>query len=115
LGLPGIQLLTLAEGILLTACGWGLLGVSLWALLQGVLPEPPALTFGTWVQYCASVGLAYVSGFLAFVIPSGVGVREYFLRQLLSFAGPDKGIAAAVLLLRLVWTTAELALAGIVF
>jgi uncharacterized membrane protein YbhN (UPF0104 family) len=104
---------TLAEGILLTACGWLLLGISLWSVLRGVLPEPPALTVQTWLQYAADMGLAYVAGFLAFVIPSGVGVREYFLLHLL--AGPKEWIAAAVLLLRLVWTTCELALAAVLF
>ena len=73
------------------------------------------MTLATWTQLCGSIGLAYVAGFLAFMLPSGVGVREYFLSRLLSFAGPHKGIAAAVLLLRLVWTTSELILAGIAF
>jgi uncharacterized membrane protein YbhN (UPF0104 family) len=113
---PGrIGFLTLLEGIMTTACGWGLLGLSLWSLLQAVLPDPPAWTFAAWAQYCGTIGLAYVAGFLAFMLPSGVGVREYFLRQLLGFAGPEKLLAAAVLLLRLVWTTAELILAGLVF
>jgi hypothetical protein len=115
LGLPRIQIATLAEGIAITACGWGAMGLSLWALLEAVLPEPPGLTPATWAQYCASIGLAYVAGFLAFVLPSGVGVREYFLRQLLAFAGPEIWIAAAVLLLRLVWTTSELIIASLVF
>ena len=113
--LPRIGILTLIEGILTTTLGWGLLGLSLWAMFQGVLPEPPALTLATWAQYCAAVGLAYVAGFLAFVLPSGVGVREYFLRHMLVFAGPERWIAAAVLLLRLVWTTAELILAAVLF
>ncbi len=99
----------------MTGCGWILLGLSVWTLFQGVLPDPPALTVSIWARFCGSIGLAYVAGFLAFVLPSGVGVREYFLRQLLAFAGPDKAIAAAVLLLRLVWTTAELTLAAAVF
>jgi len=115
LQLPQLRLLTLAEGILLTSCGWGLMGLSLWALLEGVLLEPPDLTFATWARYCGSIGLAYVAGFLAFVLPGGVGVREYFLSQLLGFAGPQKWIAAAVLLLRLVWTTSELVIAGLLF
>jgi glycosyltransferase 2 family protein len=115
LRLPRIRILTLVQGIAITACGWGVMGLSLWALLNAMLPAPPGLTFASWARYCASIGLAYVAGFLAFMLPSGVGVREYFLRQLLGFAGPDKWIAAAVLLLRLVWTTSELILAGVVF
>lgn len=115
LRLPRLQIRTLAEGLALTGCGWFCLGLSVWCLFQGVLPQPPALTFASWTQYTASIGLAYVAGFLAFMLPGGVGVREYFLRQLLAFAGPDNLIAAAVLLLRLIWTSAELIVAGIVF
>jgi hypothetical protein len=115
LGLPPLRIATLAEGLLMTMCGWGVMGLSVWALLQGVLAEPRALTISHWAQYCASIGLAYVAGFLAFMIPSGVGVREYFLGRLLAFAGPDNWIAASVLLLRLVWTTAELLFAGVMF
>jgi hypothetical protein len=115
LRLPRIKILTLAEGLAITACGWCLLGLSLWALLMATLPAPPGLTLRMWACYCASMGLAYVAGFLAFMLPSGVGVREYFLRQLLAFVGPDNWIAASVLLLRLVWTTSELVLAGVVF
>jgi uncharacterized membrane protein YbhN (UPF0104 family) len=111
---PRIRLTTLASGLALTAYGWGLMGLSVWTLLQGVLPAPPALTFETWAYYCGSIGLAYVAGFLAFMIPSGVGVREYFLRQLLGLTGPANFIAAAVIVLRLVWTTSELVLAGVV-
>ena len=61
------------------------------------------------------MGLAYVAGFLAFLVPGGIGVREYFLLHLLAFAGPAKGVAAAVLVLRLVWTAAELVAAGVLF
>jgi hypothetical protein len=114
-GSPRIQLKTLAAGLALTGCGWGLLGLSVWTLLQGVLPAPPELTFRTWAYYCGSIGLAYVAGFLAFMIPSGVGVREYFLRQLLGFGGPANFIAAAVIVLRLTWMTSELVLAGVVW
>lgn len=115
LQLPRLRLMNLAEGILTIAVGWGILGISIWALLQGVLPEPPALTPWAWGQICAAIGIAYVVGFLAFMLPSGVGVREYFLLSLLGFAGPEKWIVVAVLLLRLVWTLAEVVLAAILF
>ncbi len=113
LRLHRIRIVSLVEGLLITTCGWACLGLAVWCLFQAVLPEPPPLTPAIWAQFCASIGLAYVAGFLAFVLPGGVGVREYFLRELLGFAGPDQWIAAAVLLLRLVWTTAELVLSAI--
>ena len=91
------------------------MGLSVWSMLQAVLPETAPLTLDIWATCVAGIGLAYVAGFLAFMLPSGVGVREYFLLQLLAFAGPDRAIAAAVLLLRLTWTSAELILAGVVY
>jgi uncharacterized membrane protein YbhN (UPF0104 family) len=111
--LPRLRLGTLLLGLLVTSAGWGLLGLALWSLLQGILPEPPAWTVATWLRCCGSIGLAYVAGFLALFMPSGIGVREYFLLPLLAFAGPPGPVAAAVLLLRLVWTAAELVLAAL--
>lgn len=108
-----IQGRTLAEGMALTAVGWALLGASVWAMLVGVLPVAPSLTAGSWAQYAAILGLGYVAGFLAFVVPGGVGVREFFLLNLLTFAGPEASIALAVVLLRGVWTVGELVVAGL--
>jgi uncharacterized membrane protein YbhN (UPF0104 family) len=114
--LPRLGGISLAEGLLLTALGWGLLGLSVWTALEAVLPEPPPCTWVTWVKLTAAIAFAYVAGFLAIVVPGGVGVREYFLLTLLAFAGPIQAIAAAVLLLRFTWTTAELlAAAGVFF
>jgi uncharacterized membrane protein YbhN (UPF0104 family) len=113
--LPRLRFGTLACG-LLAGCGcWALLGLSTWTLLQGVLPEPPPLTVATWARLCAAIGLAYVAGFVILFMPSGVGVREYFLLRLLGFAGEESFIAAAVLLLRIVWTAAELVLAAALY
>jgi uncharacterized membrane protein YbhN (UPF0104 family) len=113
MGLPRLQLGTLALGLGATSVGWALLGLSTWTLWQGVFPDPPALTAETWARFTAGVALAYVAGFLILVAPSGVGVREYFLLHLLAFSGDRTFVAAAVLLLRLVWTGADVALAGV--
>lgn len=113
--LPPIKFLTLLEGIATTALGWSLLALSLWSCLEAVLPQPPDLTPHLWFQLAAIIGLAYVAGFLAFILPGGVGVREYFLHHLLAFTGPAPLIAAAVLLLRLAWTAAELILAAVLY
>lgn len=115
LQLPEVRLATLAEGLLITGCGWLLVGVSLWANLRGVLPDAPALTVSVWLHCLASLGLAYVAGFLAIVLPGGVGVREFLLLHLLRPLGPEALIAVAVLVLRLVWTAAELVTALAVF
>lgn len=120
--LPRLRGATLAAGLGLTGCGWLLMGASLWAMVQAVVPEPQPLTPETWGHYIAMIGLSYVAGFLAFMMPSGVGVREgvldVFLGPQLTESGTPHARAVAtvvVLLLRLVWTAAELATAAVVY
>src|SRR5204863_4594566 len=94
---------------------------SVWALVQAVVPEPPPLTADVWMRYTAAISLGYVAGFLALVVPGGIGVRELVLQIFLAptlAAGEaaGRGLATlAALLLRLTWTAAELALAGALF
>jgi uncharacterized membrane protein YbhN (UPF0104 family) len=61
----------------------------------------------------AAVAASYVAGFVVLVAPGGLGARELVLQELLT---PRVGGAAAAVLaslvLRLVWTAAEVALAG---
>src|SRR5262245_19931055 len=115
LGEARLSPFVLAQGMALTACGWLLLGISVWAMLQSVLPEPPALTLSNAMHIAATTALAYVAGFLALVVPSGVGVREYVLLNLLANEGAEPILALAVLLLRLVWTAAELLIAAVLW
>ena len=119
--MPHLRMKTLALGLLVTGIGWCLLGVSIWAMVQAVVPEPPPLTLSLWMQYTAAISLGYVAGFLALVVPSGIGVRELVLETFLApTLAPEqwvgKGLATVVaLLLRLVWTVTELVLAGGLF
>jgi uncharacterized membrane protein YbhN (UPF0104 family) len=106
---------TLAGVLVLTGGGWILMSAGLWAALQGVLTEPPSLTPALGLQCIASLSLAYVAGFLALVVPGGVGVREGILRELLIALGPASEVALAVLVLRLVWTAADVIVAGAVY
>src|SRR5205823_1484008 len=46
--LPRLGLRTLALGLLVTGLGWCVLGVSVWAAVRAVVPEPPALTVNVW-------------------------------------------------------------------
>ena len=110
--LPRLRLGTLIVGLLVTGIGWGLFGLSIWALLQGVVPHPPELSWHTWLRCSGTIGLAYVAGFLIVILPGGLGVREGMLVPLLSFAGERPVVAAAVLLLRVVWAGTEVLLAG---
>lgn len=113
--LPKIGVGMLLEGLAITACGWCLLGMSVWASLAAVLPEPPPFDPSMWLRCLGAIGLAYVGGFLVFVLPSGVGVRETALVELLSFAGPQSLVAAAALLMRLIWTVAEVIIAAVLY
>ena len=113
--LPPLKNATLAGGLLATGCGWIVMGVSFWAVLQAVLLEPPAFTVPHWANLVACLGLAYVAGFLVIVVPGGVGVREFVLLNLLGQGTNEPLYAAAILVLRLVWTAAELIVAAIVY
>jgi hypothetical protein len=116
--LPRLRALTLAEGLATITVGWCLLGVSLWAMVRALVPEAPPLTLQTWARYTSIQALAYVAGFVIIVAPGGVGVREWVLDE---FLGPElagHGAATVVLvvvLLRLTWTAAELALAAVLW
>ncbi len=139
--MPRMRARTLIEGMLITGVCWILLGASVWSALYAVVPDAPPLTPTLWIQMIGIVGLSYVAGFLILVAPGGLGVREFFLLEMLPYVGdfwsrlaactlgvggsplgqgpvlaavavvagnPIKWIALAVLLLRVVWTVAEL-------
>jgi uncharacterized membrane protein YbhN (UPF0104 family) len=112
--LPQLRNTTLPMGLAMVACGWMILGASLWAMVQAVRPEPELWCWITWQRYTAYIALAYVAGFLTLPAPGGLGVRELILQQLLA---PELGPRAvvAVLLLRLLWTVAELFIAGVLY
>jgi uncharacterized membrane protein YbhN (UPF0104 family) len=123
--LPRLGYGALVQGLTLTAGGWFLLGASLWAVLQSVAGETQALTWECWAHYTATLSLAYVVGFAVLLVPNGLGVREFLLTVLLApgliqpFQLTEEQARAttvlAVLLLRLVWTAAELVLAAVVY
>jgi uncharacterized membrane protein YbhN (UPF0104 family) len=112
LQLPQLRFATLVLGLCVTAVGWLFLGLSVWALLQAVSETAVPWSFAVWMRCTGSIALAYVAGFMLGT-PGGVGAREIFLLPLLGFACPQEAfVAAAVVLLRLVWTATEVATAG---
>ncbi len=114
--MPKIDIATLLQGLAITACGWCLLGVSVWAGMAAVSPAPPPLDVSMWLRCLGAIGLAYVGGFLIPFIPGGVGVREILLARLFGGSAAEASlIAAAVLLMRVAWTVAEMALAGMLY
>lgn len=113
--LPRLRNTTLLLGLALTACGWAMIGASLWAMIQAVRPEPEPWLWATWQRYTAYMALAYVAGFLALPAPGGLGVRELILQQSLAPVLGRPQAVVAVLLLRLTWTVAELLIAGVLY
>jgi uncharacterized membrane protein YbhN (UPF0104 family) len=122
--LPPIRVRMLLQGLAIAACSWCLFGTSLWVMLQGVAPRPPSPDY--LGLYIAFMGVAYVAGFIILLVPSGLGVREFFLMLflttpsagLLESQSPQEARAVAVLtvlLLRLIWTTGEVIVVGIVY
>jgi hypothetical protein len=113
--LPSPSVGLLARGLLQDALGWCLLGLSLWATVQGVSPSPAALTGDALLQCLAAVAVSYVAGFVILVSPGGLGAREAVLLVMLTgplresageaLAAPLAAVVAIVL--RLVWTAFE--------
>jgi hypothetical protein len=121
--LRAVPVLLLFQG-LMQACGaWLLLGLSLWLTVQAFTPEPTPLDLPTLLGCTATVALSYVVGFVVLVAPGGVGAREFVLQELLTrqlqpvLAGDAAaGLAVVVtLVLRLIWTAAELLLAAVLY
>lgn len=117
--LPSPPVLLLGQGLLHGACGWCLLGLSLGLVVRAVAPQPPAWDVPTYLGDLAAAALSYVVGFVVLVAPGGLGAREIVLQHALTrrFVGPlDEPVAAGLavvvaLVLRLVWTVAELGVA----
>jgi hypothetical protein len=119
---PRIHFAWLAEGLVLTTFGWLLLGVSMEAAFHGILGAGLPWTGVDRGRLAAIMGVAYVAGFVILIAPSGLGVREFFLTlfltpELVGFQDMNEAeargiVVLAVLILRLVWTVAELLLAA---
>lgn len=118
---PRIRFVYLLEGLALTAIGWLFLGASFAAVLRGIIGADWPLLDVRTARLPAIMGLSYVIGFVVVIAPGGIGVREFFLTLLLTpeligvqgMASEDARatVVLAVLVLRLVWTAAELIMA----
>lgn len=116
--LPHIRFVYLLEGLAFSITGWLFLGVSFAAALRGTLGADWPLLDVRTARLPAIMSLSYVIGFVVLVAPGGIGVREYALTLLLTpeLVGMQEmgteearaSVVLAVLVLRLVWTAAEL-------
>lgn len=113
--LPPLRNRTLFLGLGMTAIGWALFGCSLWAAIEAIRPVGDTWSPVPLTRCVAFVAVAYVAGFLALPAPGGLGVREFILQQALEpELGPLQSVVV-VLLLRLMWTVAEVVAAAIVW
>jgi uncharacterized membrane protein YbhN (UPF0104 family) len=113
LALPGLGTSTLLIGLALTACGWALLGASLLAVLAALRPDA-ALQLSDWQLCVSAVAVSWVAGFVLST-PGGLGPREFFLQQALTPRYGARTAVVAVILLRVLWTVAELLCAAVVY
>jgi glycosyltransferase 2 family protein len=109
--LPALSHRLLAEGLLWSALGWTLLGLSQVAILRAVAPAGAPLD--QWPLIVGSVALATVAGFVIAVVPGGLGVREGVLMVALAPAVGEAMAVVAALALRLAWVAGELLAAAL--
>ncbi len=113
--LPRLPAVALPIGLAVTACGWALLGASLYAVVRAVQEAPGPWSLWECLDCIAIAALSYVAGFVG-QTPGGVGVRELILQQFLALQFHDGARALVVaLLVRVLWTSAELVAAGLLF
>jgi len=108
--LAGLSFSLTGLGWLLNLAGWAMLGLSYTAVLWAI----GAGAFAHVHLHVAAVCLATVVGFVSF-LPAGAVVREAILAEMMASRLGGATALTAALLLRLVWLTAELAVAGGIF
>lgn len=104
----------LVQGLAQAAVGWVLLGASLYLTLLGLTTEPLPLDADSARGFVAANAISYIAGFVAIILPGGLGAREELLQRMLAVQlRPALGETAvgfavvASLVLRLVWTAFE--------
>lgn len=96
------------------AVGWSLLsyvayGVHLWILVNSLV-DPD---FGTLVLLTGAISLGFTVGLIAFIFPSGIGVREAILIGAMTLLLTVPQATAVSLVSRAMFTAADLFAAGI--
>ncbi len=86
---------------LIAALSWLLYGIAFEALTRGVLGRAP----GAPGLYIAVFTGSYLAGFLALIVPGGVGVREVIMATALERAGFGIGEAILVVIASRLWLT----------
>lgn len=123
--LPRVRTTYLLEGLALSVGTWLLFGASMTAVFHAILPHPPEWRLALWGRHTAFFAVGYVASFLIFIVPGSIGVREYFLTLFLvpgivtdaelDLAQARVAVVVSVLILRLVWTLAELLISVLLY
>lgn len=93
-----------ASMLLIDIAFWLAAGTGFYLLVTSVQAVPVPM----WLALTSAFSMAWVVGFLAFLTPSGLGVREGALALLLAPLVPAPLPVVVALLARLWWTVAEL-------
>jgi glycosyltransferase 2 family protein len=96
--------------VLYSAAGWGFFGVHLW-LLANATAEPG---IGGVFRCVGAISLAITAGIVAFLAPSGIGVREtVIVAALTPYVGSEGAAIGIAFASRLIFTVSELVAATI--
>ncbi len=109
--LPVVGWRLLAEGLVLAALGWTLMGLSQVAVLASL--GPSTRLAAEWPTVVGSVALATVAGFVVPIAPGGLGVREWVLWTALASAIDRERAVVAAIVLRLAWIVGEVVAAAL--
>jgi hypothetical protein len=103
--LPVCRARTLALGVVLACGGWAFLGTSAWAIARGAGAE--GLTWAEWPIVVGATAWGVVWGFVAFIIPGGLGVREAAMAAALAPVLGEANAAVVAVGARLIWVLTE--------
>ena len=101
-----VRIGTIAKAVGYSLASYVLYGVHLWLLTNGTV------AFSEVVLMSAALSLGFTVGLFAFILPSGVGVREAVLIGLLSVVIPVAEASAISLVSRGMFTAGDLLTAG---
>ncbi len=112
----------LCRGLVQASFGWLLLGLSLHLTVAGLSDVQWPLTADEFLGRTVANAIAYISGFVAIILPGGLGVREELLQRMLSaqlsphLGDSSKAFAVVTaIVLRLVWTLFETVFAALLW
>jgi glycosyltransferase 2 family protein len=122
--LPRVNLHWVLLGLLWDSLGWLVLGLSLMLMLNGLQPEAFPFTIDAYRDLASIAAIAFIFGFVAFMMPAGFGVRDIALQLLLAVelrsrladSSAADGLAAILaIFFRLIGTLAEIVVAGVLY